>query len=212
MTLSGALAQGVAALALPLSDDQQAKLLRFVDLLNKWNKAFNLTAVREPADMVVRHLLDSLAVLPHVSEESLLDVGTGAGIPGIPLAICRPEQALTLVDSNGKKTRFVKQAAQELGLVKVAVVQSRVEQYRMSSPQVISRAFASLPDMVRMTAHLLAPGGRLLAMKATPTDVEMAGLRSSWNIEHIPLTVPMLDEPRQLVVLSRKDGNQGETK
>ena len=212
MTLSGALAQGVAALALPLSDDQQAKLLRFVDLLNKWNKAFNLTAVREPADMVVRHLLDSLAVLPHVSEESLLDVGTGAGIPGIPLAICRPEQALTLVDSNGKKTRFVKQAAQELGLVNVEVVQSRVEQYRMSSPQVISRAFASLPDMVRMTAHLLAPGGRLLAMKATPTDVEMAGLRSSWNIEHIPLTVPMLDEPRQLVVLSRKDGNQGETK
>ena len=205
MTLSGALAQGVAALALPLSDDQQAKLLRFVDLLNKWNKAFNLTAVREPADMVVRHLLDSLAVLPHVSEESLLDVGT-------PLAICRPEQALTLVDSNGKKTRFVKQAAQELGLVNVEVVQSRVEQYRMSSPQVISRAFASLPDMVRMTAHLLAPGGRLLAMKATPTDVEMAGLRSSWNIEHIPLTVPMLDEPRQLVVLSRKDGNQGEAK
>lgn len=205
MTLSDILARGVDALSLSLSDEQQAMLLKYVALLGKWNQAFNLTAVRDPSDMVVRHLLDSLAVLPHVSEDALLDVGTGAGIPGIPLAICRPEQALTLVDSNGKKTRFVKQAATELGLHNVTVVQSRVEQYRMSSPQVISRAFASLPDMVRMTAHLLAPGGRLLAMKATPTDLEVAGLRAAWNIEHIPLTVPMLDEPRQLIVLTRSE-------
>lgn len=208
MNLQQKLAAGIAALGLDVSDSQQALLVRYVELLHKWNQAFNLTAVRDPADMVVRHLLDSLSVLPHVREAALLDVGTGPGIPGIPLAICLPEQALTLMDSNGKKTRFVTQAAAELGLPNVTVVQSRVEQYRMSSPQVISRAFASLPDMVRMTAHLLAPGGRLLAMKAAPTDLEVAGLRAAWNIEHIPLTVPMLDEPRQLIILSRDQGDE----
>lgn len=204
MTLEPLLRQGLQGLALELPDEKVKQLLQYVALLNKWNKAFNLTAVRDPADMVVRHLLDALAVMPHVSEQPLLDVGTGAGIPGIPLAICRPRQAMTLLDSNGKKTRFVRQAATELGLDNVEVVQARVEQYRMPSPQVISRAFASLPDMLRLVGHLVDADGRLLAMKAASTDVEMAGVQAPWQAQAVALDVPLLDEPRQLVIVTRR--------
>jgi 16S rRNA (guanine527-N7)-methyltransferase len=178
-------------------------LLDYVGLLNKWNKAYNLTAVREPAEMVVRHLLDSLSVLPYVQATEIIDVGTGAGIPGIPLAIALPSLQVTLLDSNGKKTRFAKQAALELGLTNVEVVQARAEQYRNASPQVISRAFASLPDMLEVAGHLLAADGRMLAMKAALTDVEMAGVQAPWKAERITLTVPGLDERRQLIILTR---------
>mgnify|MGYP006201168079 FL=1 len=197
------LADGAQALGIELSSAQQQQLLDYVGLLNKWNKAYNLTAVREPAEMVVRHLLDSLSVLPHVQATEIIDVGTGAGIPGIPLAIALPSLQVTLLDSNGKKTRFAKQAALELGLTNVEVVQARAEQYRNASPQVISRAFASLPDMLDVAGHLLAPGGRMLAMKAALTDVEMAGVQAPWKAERITLTVPGLDERRQLIILTR---------
>jgi len=131
-TLSDTLARGVEALGLSLSDDQQRQLLAYVDLLVKWNQAYNLTAIRDPAEMVTRHLLDSLAVLPYLADTDTLDVGTGAGIPGIILAVSRPQQAFTLLDSNGKKTRFVRQARRELGLDNVEVVHARVEQYGKS--------------------------------------------------------------------------------
>jgi len=203
MSLEKMLADGAQALGIDLSSAQQQQLLDYVGLLNKWNKAYNLTAVREPAEMVVRHLLDSLSVLPHVQATEIVDVGTGAGIPGIPLAIALPALKVTLLDSNGKKTRFAKQAALELGLTNVEVVQARAEQYRNASPQVISRAFASLPDMLDVAGHLLAPDGRMLAMKAALTDVEMAGVQAPWKAERIALTVPGLDERRQLIILTR---------
>jgi len=203
MNLQRILADGVTALGLDLSPPQQQQLLDYVGLLNKWNKAYNLTAVREPAEMVVRHLLDSLSVLPYVQATEMIDVGTGPGIPGIPLAIALPSLQVTLLDSNGKKTRFARQAALELGLVNVEVVQARAEQYRNASPQVISRAFASLPDMLDVAGHLLAPGGRMLAMKAALTDVEMAGVQAPWQAQRIALKVPGLDERRQLIIVTR---------
>jgi 16S rRNA (guanine527-N7)-methyltransferase len=203
MSLEKMLADGAQALGIELSSAQQQQLLDYVGLLNKWNKAYNLTAVREPAEMVVRHLLDSLSVLPYVQATEIIDVGTGAGIPGIPLAIALPSLQVTLLDSNGKKTRFAKQAALELGLTNVEVVQARAEQYRNASPQVISRAFASLPDMLEVAGHLLAADGRMLAMKAALTDVEMAGVQAPWKAERITLTVPGLDERRQLIILTR---------
>lgn len=197
------LADGLRALGIDLSSAQQGRLLDYVNLLHKWNAAYNLTAVRDPAEMVVRHLLDSLSVLPHVQATEIIDVGTGAGIPGIPLALALPDLQVTLLDSNGKKTRFAKQAALELGLSHVKVVQARAEQYRNVSPQVISRAFASLPDMLDVAGHLLAPGGRMLAMKAVLTDIEMAGVQAPWQVQRISLTVPGLDERRQLIVLTQ---------
>ena len=203
MSLETMLADGARALGIDLSAAQQQKLLDYVGLLNKWNKAYNLTAVREPTEMVVRHLLDSLSVLPYVQATEIIDVGTGAGIPGIPLAIALPSLKVTLLDSNGKKTRFARQAALELGLTNVEVVQARAEQYRNATPQVISRAFASLPDMLEVAGPLLAPGGRMLAMKAALTDVEMAGVQAPWQAQRITLKVPGLDERRQLIILTR---------
>lgn len=196
------LADGIAALGLEVSAQQQQQLLDYVALLVKWNRAYNLTAVRAPEEMVTRHLLDSLAILPHVQTGALLDVGTGAGIPGLILAICRPDQAFTLLDGNGKKTRFVTQAALELKLPNVTVVQQRVEQYLGSFPQVTCRAFAALPEVIALCQHLLAPGGRLLAMKAHLAAQEQ--LPPGWQQQDIPLQVPGLDEVRQLLVLTRE--------
>lgn len=198
------LREGVSALDLSLSEAQQQQLLKYVSLLQRWNKAFNLTSVREPEEMVVRHLLDSLAMLPWVDEGELLDIGTGAGLPGVPLAIAHPALSVTMLDSNGKKTRFVKQAILELGLANATVVQSRVEQYRSAFPQVVMRAFAALPDIISMVAECVAPGGRILALKGALTDIEMAGLPAPWCAQRHALTVPFLDEQRQLLVLTRE--------
>lgn len=208
MSQASLLAEGISALGLSLSPAQHEKLLAYVALLHRWNAAYNLTAVRTPEEMIVRHLLDSLAVAPWVEPTALLDVGTGAGLPGIPLAIAHPGLQVTMLDSNGKKTRFVKQAILELGLPNATVVQTRVEQYRSAFPQVTLRAFASLPDIIALASGCLAPGGRILALKGALTDVEMAGVPPGWQVQREKLTVPFLDEQRQLLMLTR----EGESK
>lgn len=196
------LVQGIAALGLTLDSAQQERLLAYLALLVKWNKAYNLTAIRDPLEMVTKHLLDSLAVLPHLHGTQVLDVGSGAGLPGIPLAIADPAREFTLLDSNGKKTRFLLQAKGELGLSNLSVVHSRLEQYRPGQlfDTVTARAFASLADMTAGTAQLLAPGGSLLAMKGEFPQAELDALPLGFVVrEIIALTVPGLEAQRHLV-------------
>ncbi len=167
------LEQGLQEMAIDLSAGQRQQLLGYLTLLQKWNRRFNLTAVRDPGEMVSRQLLDSLSVLKLLRGSRVLDVGSGPGLPGIPLAIALPEVHFALLDSNGKKTRFMEQARMEIGLGNVIVVRSRVEVYQPPAPfdTITSRAFASLGKMVELTSHLLAEGGRYLAMKgAVPRE------------------------------------------
>ena len=202
--LATVLAQGLTQLGLELPDAAQATLLQFVALLTKWNRAYNLTAVREPAAMIPRHLLDSLAVLPHLQGLRVLDVGSGAGLPGIPLALARPDLHFTLLDSNGKKTRFITQAIAELGLTNVSVVQSRIEDYQAPVPfdSVITRAFAAVADVIATTGRLCAPQGQLLLMKGAYPITELDALPPSYTLrEAIRLEVPSLDAERHLLVI-----------
>lgn len=201
------LAEAVAALAIELDDHQIDQLLAYHAGLIKWNKAYNLTAVREPMAMVQRHLIDSLSILPFLSSGRLLDVGTGGGLPGMVVAITRPDISVTLLDSNGKKIRFLRQMSMELGLKSVATIQSRVESYSAEPFDIItSRAFATLADMVQWSRHLLAPNGQFVAMKgqypedelaALPTDVQVLTARQ--------LQVPGADGQRHLVTLGLTD-------
>lgn len=195
------LAAGLAAQQLVLGDDQQRRLIDYLALLYKWNRAYNLTAVRDPAEMVSRQLLDSLSILPWIEGPRVLDVGTGAGLPGIPLAIARPDIRFTLLDSNGKKIRFVRQAILELGLTNVTAEQQRVEAYRPPAPfdTITSRAFAELKDFVALTGHLLAPGGQWLAMKAALAGAESRALPPGLVPELLELQVPGETASRQAV-------------
>ncbi|MCE1181904.1 MAG: 16S rRNA (guanine(527)-N(7))-methyltransferase RsmG [Rhodocyclales bacterium] len=196
------LAQGIAELGLDLSQETQEKLLAFRDLLLKWNKTYNLTALRDPAQAISHHLLDSLAILPHVGPEPLLDVGSGGGLPGIPLAIARPELSVRMVDTVQKKTTFLQQAAIQLGLKNIAVNHARVEELPGQYAQISSRAFAELKLFTDLTRHLLAPGGRWLAMKGVRPDDEIAALPADIVVEKIiPLHVPELDAERHLIIL-----------
>ena len=197
--LAQRLNQGLLALNLSLTNDQVAALLRYVDLIEKWNKTYNLTAVRAPLDMVTQHLLDSVAILPHLKPSHIADIGTGAGLPGIPLAICRPDIHFTLVDANSKKTRFVQQAVLELGLNNVEVLHARVEQFAPVTPfsMVLTRAFADMADTIRLTQHLLAEDGVLLAMKGQHPEQEMHQVGGEWQV--IALTVPGIDAARCLI-------------
>lgn len=200
------LERGLAELELALPAAAIDRLLHYLALLHKWNGAYNLTAVRDPAAMVTRHLLDSLAVLPLLQGERFIDVGTGAGLPGIPLAIARPDLQFDLLDSNGKKMRFVTQAVAELGLANVRVRQSRVEAWRPESGYdgVLARAFASLADMAEGCGHLLADGGRLLALKGVLPEAEMAALPAGFRvIGWHRLRVPGEDGERHLVEIQR---------
>ncbi|WP_240624436.1 16S rRNA (guanine(527)-N(7))-methyltransferase RsmG [Chromatocurvus halotolerans] len=179
-------------------------LLDYLDLLEKWNRAYNLTAIRERSDMLVRHLLDSLSVLPHLRGSRFLDIGTGAGLPGIPLSILEPQRQFVLLDSNGKKTRFLFQVRLALSLANVEIVDSRIENYRPAQPfdGVLSRAFASLPDMVTLCDHLMLDGAHLYAMRGAAGEDETHGLQQSGMPAHCePLHVPGLDEPRSLVTI-----------
>ena len=200
--LTTGLRKGCAALELEASAAQLDLLLEYLELLCKWNKAYNLTAVRDASQMVTRHLLDSLAIAPHVAGERCLDVGTGAGLPGVPLAIMFPQRTFHLLDSNGKKTRFLFQVKTALGLDNMVIHQARVESFQ---PQelfdvVLSRAFASLEDMMQGCRHLLAPQGRFLAMKgAVPTlELQVVSKECSFTAVY-PLSVPGLGEQRHLV-------------
>lgn len=198
------LAEGLAALSLDLSDHVQHQLVDFLHLLVKWNRAYKLTAVRQPEQMVTRHLLDSLVIGPYLQGPRILDVGTGAGLPGIPLALAYPNCQFTLLDSSGKKIRFVTQAVAELGLVNVDVVQSRVEAYQPASrfDTVTARAYSSIEELVKQTAHLLADGGQYLIMKGAYPVAEVEAMPAGYHLEAIhQLQVPRLDAQRHLLVV-----------
>lgn len=189
-----------------LADEKLDKLLQYHALLVKWNKAFNLTAVRDPLEMVTRHLTDSLSVLPYIDVERLIDVGSGPGLPGIPLAICRPELPITLLDSNIKKSRFQFQAKAELGLENVDVVHERVEKFIPEQPfdGVISRAFASIQDMLHWTEHLCSDEGIFLAMKGMYPVDELEQLPEQIKLrQNIRLNVPDTEGERHLLILGR---------
>lgn len=206
MSTEQQLKAGIAALGLGLPEGAEAKLLAYLALLDKWNRVYNLTAVRDPARMVSHHLLDSLAVVPYFEGASVLDVGSGGGLPGIPLAIARPELQVTLIDSIAKKTAFLLQAKAELGLANLSVVTSRVEDFRPASgfDVVTSRAFSDLKEFVVLTRHLLAPGGHWLAMKGLYPNEELAVLPADVKVsaDHA-LVVPGLEASRHLIVLER---------
>lgn len=198
------LQKGIAALGLTLPTGSEEKLLAYLALLVKWNGAYNLTAVRDPEQMVVKHLLDSLSILPHVQGKTLIDVGTGGGLPGFVLAVTKPELQVTLLDSNGKKIRFLRQAIAELAVSNAVAVQSRVEDFVEGFDVVTSRAFATLADMVEGSEQLLKPGGEFLAMKGVRPDEEIAALPAHIAVAGIlPLTVPFLNEERHLVRLKK---------
>lgn len=198
---------GCRALRLTLDSAALERLVAYVALLSKWNRVYNLTAVRDPRQMVVRHILDSLAVLPYLGDGRLLDVGSGAGLPGVPLAIARPALQVTLLDSNAKKIRFLRQVAGELALHNVDVVQARMQEYQpeRAFDMVISRAVSDLGELYRLSRHLLADGGRMLFMKGVLPEAEMAAFAPQRATLHCePLRVPGLDAERHLLWLDKQ--------
>lgn len=209
MTPHEQLSAGIAALGLTLPAGAEEQLLAYLSLLGKWNRVYNLTAVREVERMVSHHLLDALAVIPFFQGEGpdglrVLDVGSGGGLPGIPLAIARPEWQVTLVDSIAKKTAFLRQAKTELDLANLTVATSRVEDFRVETrfDVITSRAFSDLREFVTLTRHLLEPAGRWLAMKGRYPDEEIALLPPNVRVSaNHTLAVPGLDATRHLIVL-----------
>jgi 16S rRNA (guanine527-N7)-methyltransferase len=204
MSLQQILADGIEQLGIDVDAETQTRLLQYLALLHKGNRVHNLTAVREPKKMVTQHVLDCLAVLPYVEGKRLLDVGSGGGLPGIPLALARPQLEVTLLDSNHKKTVFLQQAVIDLQLSNVKVVCARVEDFKPQHPfdLVISRAFSDLGEFARLTRHLCAPGAALLAMKGLYPYEEIAQLPADVSVQQtISLEVPGLGATRHLVVM-----------
>lgn len=207
------LSAGLAAIPFSFPDHIEVRLLAFRDLLAKWNRAYNLTAIRDPGTMVAHHLLDSLAVLPIICELvlatrrsiRLADVGSGAGLPGVPIALALPTWEVTLIETVDKKSAFQRQVKAELGLDNLSVTNARVEQVAAGSfDLVISRAFSDLADFVALAGHLTSPGGFLLAMKGVMPSTEMTALPADWSIESArPVVVPGLNAQRHLVVLRK---------
>ena len=189
---------------LGLEEDLADSLLAYLELLQKWNKAYNLTAIRDPHDMVVLHLLDSLTASPFLRGTAVLDVGTGAGLPGIPLAIAHPDVAFTLLDTNGKKARFIEYAVRQLGVANVCVEQCRIEHYHPPDKftTIVSRAFSSLEAFARVSQPLLRTEGCLLAMKGKLPKEEIEALnKAQWGVSSQPVDVPGLDAERHMVML-----------
>ena len=197
---------GAAELGIPLSSDQGAQLIRLLDELDDWNQRMNLTAIRERGQQITKHLLDSLAVHSYLHGARIADIGTGAGFPGLPLAVAMPQLELTLVDSTAKKLKFVEHAAQTLGLRNVQTVHTRAESYRPKErfDSVVSRAVGPIETFVKWSGHLCVGGGRLLAMKGRyPTD-ELEHIPNGWKLATVHrLNIPGLDEQRHLVELCR---------
>ena len=204
MNLADPLRSGLHELGLDVLQSHAPRLLDYLALLAKWNKVYNLTAVREPERMLSQHVFDSLAVLPHIKGGNLLDVGSGAGLPGIPLAIALPELQVTLLDSNHKKAAFLRQARIELGLLNVTVICGRVETWQAPDKfdMIISRAFSELATFAKLVGHLCVPGGVMLAMKGVHSIEEAGLLPANVVVERvIPLKVPALDAQRHLLVM-----------
>jgi 16S rRNA (guanine527-N7)-methyltransferase len=196
----------LAQTSIELTDEQKLKLVKYVELLDKWNKAYNLTSVREPSQMMVKHILDALVVAPHINGKNYIDVGTGPGLPGIVLAIALPDTQFILLDSLGKRVRFLTQVKHELGLSNVTPVQSRVEDYQapVKLDGVLSRAFASIQDMVQWCEHLIDDSGKFIALKGQYPDEELASLPENIKFEeNIILEVPGLDAQRHLIILNK---------
>jgi len=207
------LLQGLKALGLSLSDGQVDKLLAYLELLLKWNQTFNLSGIKDSSGMLSRHLLDSLTLVPLITGNCILDIGTGPGLPGIPLAICYPEKSFVLLDSNGKKTRFVFQAKVQLGLANVEVRNLRIENFTEDYPidTIVTRAFSSLADLVTLTEHLLHKGDhgvktRILAMKGQFPEDELANLPGSVRTGRIvSVSVPGCEGERHIIELLAKN-------
>ena len=197
------LAAALRGMGANLDARQEMRLLEYLALIVKWNRIYNLTAIHEPERMLTHHLLDSLAILPMLGAGPLLDVGSGAGLPGIPLAIARPELYVTLLDSSQKRCGFMQQAVIELKLDNVSVVNARAEDYRPVEhfPQIVSRAFSDLSEFVKVTRHLLAEGGEWLAMKGLYPDEEIAQLKGARVRRHSSLDIPGLGASRHLVIM-----------
>lgn len=196
---------GAEEMGLAIDSRQQAHLIAFLSLLSKWNRAYNLTAVRDPLQMVGRHLLDSLVLLPHLPRGDCLDLGTGAGLPGILLAIMRPDSRFLLLDGNSKKIRFVRQVKLELGLENIDPLHARAEAYRPDAPfpVIVTRAFSSLPKLVALSDGLWAQGSEILAMKGAVPAQEIAQLAARFSCEVVPLKVPFVAGERCLVRIRR---------
>lgn len=204
--LSLKLKQACEQISLPVSSTQQQQLLQFLQLLYKWNKAYNLTSVRDPMDMLYVHILDSIAVAPHLEKQRYIDVGTGPGLPGIPLAIMFPEKSFVLLDSLGKRIRFIKQVAYELAITNIEPVQSRVEEFEPDEKfdGVLSRAFASINDMLQGCQHLTQESGGFLALKGQYPDTELNTLNPAFKvISSDKIDVPGLDAERHLIKLTK---------
>ena len=210
MTTADQLKRGLIALGLTLGRDVQQRLLDYIQLIEKWNRVYNLTAIREPEKMVSHHLLDCLAVAPYLHATRLLDVGSGAGLPGIPLALANPDMQVTLLDSNHKKAAFLNQAVMELKLKNAEVCSERVESWQTQKKfdVIISRAFSDMGEFVRVTRHLLAPDGMFAAMKGLHPYEEIEKLPPYCKVRQVlPLAIPGLDGARHLALL----GLQGPT-
>jgi 16S rRNA (guanine527-N7)-methyltransferase len=204
--LDSALQKGLAAQGLQVEEPARAAMLQYLGLLQRWNKAYNLTSIKDPLQMLSYHLLDSLSIGPHLQGRLFIDVGTGAGLPGIPLAITHPDKTFSLLDSNGKKIRFLFQIKTALQLSNVKEMQGRVEEYKPEQRYdgVISRAFASLTDMIKGSEHLLASGGYFYAMKGRYPDKELSELPKGYKVEQvIELDVPTLDQQRHLIIIKK---------
>lgn len=194
------------ALSVTLNEQQVSQLISYLELLAKWNKAYNLTAVRDPDEMLYRHLVDSLSIIPFIEGKRIIDVGTGPGLPGIPMAIVFPEKDFVLLDSNSKKTRFLTQCLIELKLNNVEVFHGRVEAAKFNEPfdQVTSRAFTALDNMVDICKHLLSKNGKFLAMKGLEPESEKQSMDSDYSVEQsIELTVPGCEGQRHLIIIGK---------
>jgi 16S rRNA (guanine527-N7)-methyltransferase len=205
VVVADVLKQGIKDLKLDLADEQVEKLLDYLALLNKWNSVYNLTSVRDPMQMVTLHLLDSLAAVPaFAGAKNVLDVGAGGGLPGMVLAISRPDMKVSMIDTVHKKTAFLNQVKAELGLSNVTVYTKRVEQLEVKTKfdVITSRAFADLSDFVNWSGHLLQEGGRFIALKGTAPEDERERLPEPWKVQKLePLTVPGLEAERHLVFI-----------